>query len=76
MSVFVTGATGLIVSFSVCELFTAGHEVVGLAPSDQAAASLKAAGPKSHSGALDDLDSLRADYRGASSTAKNDHGRS
>ena len=59
MRIFVTGASGWIGSAVVPELIGAGHQVVGLARSDESAAALRAAGADVLPGTLDDLDILQ-----------------
>lgn len=59
MRVFVTGASGHIGAPVTAELLAAGHEVVGLARSDESAAKIEAAGAVARRGDLDDLDGLK-----------------
>ena len=59
MRVFVTGATGFIGTAVIPELLNAGHQVLGLARSDDGAAILQGLGIEVHRGDLDDINSLK-----------------
>lgn len=58
MRVFVTGASGWIGSATVGELVAAGHQVTGLARSDESAAVVASLGAEVRRGTLEDLDGL------------------
>lgn len=57
--VFVTGGTGFIGKAAVAELLGAGHEVMGLARTDESAKALEKAGATAMAGNLEDPPSLR-----------------
>lgn len=59
MKIFVTGASGFIGSAVVKELLSAGHEVTGLARSDESADTIAATGAAVLKGVLEDLDILK-----------------
>jgi nucleoside-diphosphate-sugar epimerase len=64
MRIFVTGASGWIGSAVIPELQSAGHQVVGLARSDEAAEKVAALGAEVRRGELDDVDGLRVVHLG------------
>lgn len=59
MKVFVTGASGYNGSTIVRELIGAGHQVIGLARSENSAKIVSEAGAEVLSGSLEDLDALK-----------------
>ena len=63
MRIFVTGASGWIGSAVTAELLAAGHQVTGLARSEQSAAAIESAGATALPGTLADLDTLRTAAR-------------
>ena len=60
MRLLVTGASGWIGTASVAELIAAGHHVLGLARTDEAASKIEKLGAEVVRGSLDDLAGLRA----------------
>jgi nucleoside-diphosphate-sugar epimerase len=65
MKVFITGGTGFIGSGVIMELVAKGHEVVGLARSEQSKRRLAELGASALGGSLEDIESLK---RGAESS--------
>ncbi|SDG13247.1 SDR family oxidoreductase [Epilithonimonas hungarica] len=65
MKVFVTGASGFVGSAVVKELLANGHQVVGLARSEESAKSVREAGAEVLMGDLDSLDILQKGAREA-----------
>jgi nucleoside-diphosphate-sugar epimerase len=58
MKVFVTGATGFVGSAVVKELVQAGHQVLGLARSENGAKAVRSLGAEVHFGDLNDIESI------------------
>ncbi|MEO6532000.1 MAG: NAD-dependent epimerase/dehydratase family protein [Pseudolysinimonas sp.] len=60
MKYFVTGASGWIGAAVTADLISHGHQVVGLARSDDSAAKIRAAGAEVFRGSIDEPEALRA----------------
>jgi nucleoside-diphosphate-sugar epimerase len=69
MKVFVTGGTGFIGSAVIGELVGGGHEVIGLARSDESAQILAALGASATEGSLEDAESLKRGAQAADAVA-------
>src|ERR1700752_2761759 len=65
MRVFVTGAAGFIGTETTKELIANGHQVTGLARSEENVRTLKQLGAKVRRGSLQDLESLKSGARDA-----------
>lgn len=65
MRVFVTGAAGFVGTETTRELIANGHQVVGLARSEENVATLGKLGAEVHRGSLQDLESLKRGARDA-----------
>ena len=63
MRVFVTGAAGFIGAETTKELIANGHQVVGLARSEENVGKLEKLGAEVHRGSLQDLESLKSGAR-------------
>jgi uncharacterized protein YbjT (DUF2867 family) len=64
MHVFVTGSSSHAGSYVIPELIGAGHDVTGLARSDESAAAVSALGDKVRRGGLADLECGEGGGRG------------
>jgi len=65
MRIFITGASGFIGSAVTNELLSSGHEVIGLARSDESATAITKAGASVLRGSLEDTECLKKGAREA-----------